>query len=98
MSSYYLFSLIYVILIIIAVISIFINPNKKILNKNVEKNYALIVSNHDEGGVSSHYYGWSTNESVFMFTKEEAEEKKEKLSSFFDEIEIVDKRKCEKVL
>lgn len=52
------------------------------------KMYVLNVSKvHEDGGVSSHWYGWS---SKWLFTLREAIEKKKQIEHMYDEVEILE--------
>lgn len=52
------------------------------------KNYILwVTTNHDDGGFSSRWYGWSEN---LLLTYDEALIKKSKIRDKFSEVEIID--------
>lgn len=61
---------------------------KKKVKKEDNKQYILnVITHHKDGGYSSHWHGWS---SKWLFTYEEAQQEKEKIKDFYDEIELIE--------
>lgn len=61
---------------------------KKEKEKENQKKYILnVITVHEDGGVSSHWHGWS---SKWLFTHDEAVAKKEEIKEFFSEVEILE--------
>ena len=52
------------------------------------KRYVLnVITEHKEGGYSSHWHGWM---SKWLFTYDEAIEKKERIQHLYHEVEILE--------
>ena len=63
------------------------SENEEVIEED-NKRYILNVSTfHEDGGVSSHWHGWS---SKWLFTREEAFEEKKKIAHLFDTIEVIE--------
>lgn len=82
-----------VLFILFIMICIYESLKKKKLNKKeemkeYEKKYVLnVVTIDEDGGVSSHWHGWS---SKWLFTHEKALKEKERIKHLFDEVEILE--------
>lgn len=83
-----------IILIVVAIalatfilVSLFTKMRKNEKEEN-DKLYILnVITNHSDGGQSSHWHGWGDK---WKFTYEEAIEKKQILEKMFDEIQMLE--------
>lgn len=83
-----------IILIVVAITLatfILVSLFTKMLKNEKEENNKLyilnVITNHSDGGQSSHWHGWSDK---WKFTYEEAIEKKQILEKIFDEVQMLE--------
>lgn len=82
------------ILIVVAIalatfilVSLFTKMRENEKEKNNKLYILNVITNHSDGGQSSHWHGWSGK---WKFTYEEAIEKKQRLEKIFDEVQMLE--------